>query len=130
MAPRMTKAERIARDKLMQFLFEETHQRDDISLSLRKKVPEAWHTLERDLDVIEDKEKITLRLDRSVARFYKAMGPGYQARISRILALWANMKIADALRVEEAVYAQIKMLNDADDKLIAEGETPIEVGRE
>jgi uncharacterized protein (DUF4415 family) len=95
----MTKAERIARQKMMRYLYEESIDQTDLSLELRDKVPLAWHTLEHDLDVDEPKMKITLRLDASVAKFYRAMGPGYQARISRILGLWANMKIGEALRV-------------------------------
>ena len=126
--PRMTKAERIARQGMIRFLNEEMLENADLSLALRDKVPEAWHTLEHDLDVVEPKEKVTLRLDASVARFYRAMGGGYQARVSRILALWANMKIAEALRTEEALYAQMKVLNDQDDALLAQGTMPIGFG--
>ncbi len=126
--PRMTKAERIARQGMIRFLNEEMLRDSDVSLQLREKVPEAWHTLEHDLDIDEPKTKITLRLDDSVAKFYRAMGPGYQARISRILALWANMKIGDALRSEEMLYAQMKKLNDDDDKRMARGEAPLGFG--
>lgn len=126
--PRMTKAERMARQGMIRFLNEEMLENADMSLALRDKVPEAWHTLEHDLDVEEPKVKVTLRLDASVARFYRGMGAGYQARISRILALWANMKIGNALRVEEALYAQMKALNDRDDALRAQGQSPIGFG--
>ncbi|MDO6591077.1 hypothetical protein DS901_15785 [Loktanella sp. D2R18] len=126
--PRMTKAERIARQKMMRYLYEESIDQTDLSLELRDKVPLAWHTLEHDLDVEEPKMKITLRLDESVAKFYRAMGPGYQARISRILGLWANMKIGEALRVEEAIYAQMKILNRLDREAEARGEQPKSFG--
>ncbi len=126
--PRMSKADRIARQGMIRFLQQETLENSDLSLELRDKVPLAWHTLEHDLDVEEPKTKITLRLDDSVAKFYRAMGPGYQARISRILALWANMKIGEALRVEEAVYARMKTLNDKDDVRRAEGKPAIGFG--
>lgn len=126
--PRMTKAERMARQGMIRFLNEEMLENTDLSLALRDKVPEAWHTLEHDLDVEEPKLKVTLRLDASVARFYRGMGTGYQARVSRILALWANMKIANALRVEEALYAQMKALNDRDDALRAQGQSAIGFG--
>jgi len=126
--PRKTKAERMARQGMIRFLNEEMLENTDLSLALRDKVPEAWHTLEHDLDVAEPKEKVTLRLDASVARFYRGMGAGYQARISRILALWANMKIAEALRMEEAIYAQMKALNDRDDARVAQGQKAIGFG--
>ncbi len=126
--PRMTKAERIARQKMMRYLYEESIDQTDLSLELRDKVPLAWHTLEHDLDVEEPKVKITLRLDESVAKFYRAMGPGYQARISRILGLWANMKIGEALQVEEAIYAQMKILNRLDREAVERGEQPKSFG--
>jgi uncharacterized protein (DUF4415 family) len=126
--PRMTKAERIARQKMMRYLYEDSVDQTYLSLELRDKVPLAWHTLEHDLDVEEPKMKITLRMDESVAKFYRAMGPGYQARISRILGLWANMKIGEALRVEEAIYAQMKILNRLDRETAARGERPKSFG--
>lgn len=99
---RMTKTQRIAREKLMHNLM---MLNSDIWLpvAMREDVPEAWHTLEQDLDVHEPKDKITLYVDRSVARFYRAMGKGYQERINRLLATWAQMKIAEELRVDELI---------------------------
>ena len=38
------------------------------------------------------------------------------------------MKIAEALRTEEALYAQMKVLNDQDDALLAQGTMPIGFG--
>ena len=96
---RMTKTEKLAREGLMKnfvFLSQETWIPSTIALE----VPEAWHTLEADVDVEEPKEKVTLYLDRSVARFYRAMGKGYHARINRLLATWAQMKIAGEVELE------------------------------
>ena len=96
---RMTKNEKLAREGLMKnlvFLSQETWIPSTIALE----VPEAWHTLEADVDVEEPKEKVTLYLDRSVARFYRAMGKGYHARINRLLATWAQMKIAGEVELE------------------------------
>ncbi len=116
--PRLTKAQRLARQGMIRFLHEEALESSDLSLSLRDKVPVAWHTLEHDLDVREPKVKITLCLDQSVAKFYRAMGEGYQARINRILALWAHMKIGNALRMEEAVRSQMKQIAADDQRQI------------
>ncbi len=123
--PRMTKGERLSRKYLMRYLYEQTLDQENLSLALRDRVPTAWHTLESDLDVEEPKLKVTLRLDESVARFYRAMGAGYQGRINRILSLWAHMKIADAMRVEEAIQLQLKELNDKDDARLAAGKEPV-----
>lgn len=66
----------------------------------RRQVPDAWHMIEMDVDVEEPKEKVTLYLDRSVAQLFRGMGRGYQGRINRILATWAQMKIADLKALE------------------------------
>src|SRR6056297_3597089 len=96
---RMTKTERIAREGLMKNLI---HLNRDgwISSMIEDDIPEAWHTLEADVDVEEPKEKVTLYLDRSVARVYRAMGKGYHARVNRLLATWAQMKIAGEVELE------------------------------
>ncbi len=101
MAEKLTKTERIARSKLFRHLWE---ARDDIlDLELDAEVPDAWHTLEADIDVEEPKVKVTLYLDSSVARVFKAMGKGYHARVNRVLATWAQMKIAGLLREREEI---------------------------
>ena len=68
---------------------------------VQAKVPEAWDTIELDIDVEEPKEKITLYVDKSVAKFFKAMGRGYHRRISRILGTYAQMRIMNIKRREE-----------------------------
>ena len=73
-----------------------------LKFTLREEVPEAWHTLEYDLDVAEPKVKVTLWLDKSVATFFRGMGKGYQARINRILALYAHLKIGRFIEAEKA----------------------------
>lgn len=96
---RMTKTERLARDRLMRDLIHLS--RDDwIPATLEEVVPDAWHTLEADLEVEEPREKVTLYLDRSVARFYRGMGHGYQARINRLLRTWAQMRIAGEVQLD------------------------------
>ncbi|PIV77877.1 MAG: hypothetical protein COW54_12340 [Rhodobacteraceae bacterium CG17_big_fil_post_rev_8_21_14_2_50_63_15] len=103
---RRTKTERLARDRLMADLIHLT--RDGwITATLAEEVPAAWHTLEVDLDVEEPREKVTLYLDRSVARFYRGMGQGYQARINRLLRTWAQMKIAGEVRLDEYLAKRV-----------------------
>ncbi len=99
--PRGTKSQRLAREALSRNLLLLTAEAW-LPEALREDVPEAWHRLEYDVDVQEPKQKVTLYLDQSVARFYKAMGKGYHARINRLLATWAQMKIAEELQSEAA----------------------------
>ena len=67
---------------------------DRIPIEAQHVIPEAWATLEDDIDVEEEKVKITLRVDASVAKFYRAMGKGYQTRMNRVLSTYAQMQIA------------------------------------
>lgn len=111
MTPR-TKTARIAREGLLRNLIRMERDRW-IDSSLRELVPDAWHTLEHDLDVEEPKEKVTLYLDRSVARFYRAMGKGYHARINRLLATWAQMRIAEEVRLDAHLAKQAEEVHAA-----------------
>lgn len=91
-----TKTQRIALDRLGK-RSNELRNTPLWVYDLRKDVPSAWATLEQDIDVEEPKVKITLRLDASVAKFFRAMGSGYQARINRVLSTYAQLKIAEVL---------------------------------
>lgn len=73
---------------------------DDVALwhKVQERVPAAWATVEEDIDCEEEKVKVTLRLDASVAKCFRAMGRGYQGRINRILATWVQMKIGEVRR--------------------------------
>jgi uncharacterized protein (DUF4415 family) len=117
----LTKTERLARQKLYRHLWE--MEEDSLDLAMRHEVPEAWHTLEADLDVIEKRVKVTLYLDASVAQFYRAMGKGYQERINRILSTWANLKIAGMLELETAVRRRFGWIMDRERTAMAAGVT-------
>lgn len=105
------KSQRIAKEKLGRLL-QLADLEDDVNTLVREKVPQAWHRLEHDIDVEEPKVKITLRVDRSVAKFYRAWGNGYQARINRILATYAQARIAECLTVEKNFYQYIQQTLD------------------
>ena len=94
-----SKSQRMAREALARNLLVLTSETWETE-ALKEAVPEAWHTLEQDLDVAEPKEKVTLYLDRAVVKCFRSMGAGYQARINRILETWMQMKIADVKALE------------------------------
>jgi uncharacterized protein (DUF4415 family) len=122
MAYRLSKTERIARGRLLQHLWEA--RADALEENLAAEVPEAWHTLEADLDVVERKVKVTLYLDASVARVFRAMGVGYQARINRILATWVQMKIAGLMRERAEIERRFSWLMARDAAALEEGQEP------
>ena len=98
-----------AQNARSQLIWDLTYLRRErlITADIRDEVPEAWHTLEADILTQEHKEKVTLYLDRSVARVFKAMGKGYQAQINRLLRTWVQMKIAEEVRLDAALEARV-----------------------
>ncbi|AZQ68992.1 hypothetical protein EF888_18765 [Silicimonas algicola] len=94
---RQTQTARMARRRLSRHL-EGLESDQGLWARVQTVAPEAWATLEEDIWCDEPKVKITLRIDASVAKFYRAMGPGYQARMNRVLASFALMRIGEVER--------------------------------
>ncbi|MDD9716555.1 BrnA antitoxin family protein [Dinoroseobacter sp. PD6] len=104
-----TRAQRLARERLTLHLH--GLERDDAWAGrIQALAPDAWQTLEADLPLVEKKTKVTLRLDESVAKFFRAMGPGYQARINRLLATYAQMRIAEVYKLERFARSRDRSL--------------------
>ena len=93
---RMTRSERRARLNWArdEFVLDALALPDDMP----DRLPAEWKLILHDADVTEKKEKVTLYLDRAVARMFRAMGKGYQGRINRILETWMQMKMASFLK--------------------------------
>ena len=104
--PGQTKTARLAFERLMGEV-RDLEADDLLPFWIDKHIPQAWDTLERDVDVVEKKVAITIRVDESVAKFYRGMGTGYQARINRVLATFAQMRIAQ-VKVAEARIAAFR----------------------
>ncbi|QDY68600.1 BrnA antitoxin family protein [Qingshengfaniella alkalisoli] len=103
-----SRAARNAMERLIIDAYTEEVTRGDGSYDLRDVIPEAWDRLERDVDLPEAKTRVTIRLDQSVAKFFRAHGPGYQALINRVLATYAHMKIAEVELGERRVEAYLR----------------------
>lgn len=91
------KSRKLAEARFHQLLFLQTlaSSEDEFLQTARKEVPDAWHTLEMDVETEAPKVKMTLYLDRAVATMFRRMGKGYQGRINRILETWMQMKMAE-----------------------------------
>ncbi len=100
--PKLTKSQKLSLERLHKRLIELDND-GNLAIMIKHQIPEAWHVLEHDLDVQEKKVKVTLWLDQSVAKYYRAMGRGYQARINRILGTYAQMQMADLARFFEVM---------------------------
>ena len=101
---KQTATAKLARERLSRMLEKLDHD-EGRWWRVQELVPEAWATLEEDIWCEEPKVRLTLMLDTSVAKFYRAMGKGYQARMNRILATYAQMKIGEVEREARAMRA-------------------------
>lgn len=89
-----TRTQRLAKARLLRNL-QRFEDESSLDFAIKAQVPQAWQTLEEDIEVAEPKIKITLLLDASVAKYFRALGQGYQARINRILGTYAQLKISE-----------------------------------
>ena len=62
-------------------------------------VPHAWDEIWKDRDRRDDRRtRVTMRMDADVAKFFKAMGPGYQTRINRVLRTFMHYRLAGIIK--------------------------------
>ena len=98
LATEMTKTERLnwmyGVDALEMF------ERDILDLMWdRKGCPREWHEIWEDKDRRDSKRiRVTISLDADVVKFFKAMGPGYQPRMNRVLRAFMHMRLAKIIR--------------------------------
>jgi uncharacterized protein (DUF4415 family) len=119
------KTRRLAEERFHHLIAMQTLTFDNGFLeAAQKEVPEAWHTLEVDVDVEAPKEKVTLYLDRAVIAIFRRMGKGYQARINRILETWVQMKMAEKVQFQKEIMERVgEAIND---KKREDPKTPME----
>lgn len=124
MPTKMTKQDRIAMERLKYHTW--LMDRDDwnATMALYEIAPSAWHTITADLDCHEPKEKLTLYLDKSVARTFKAMGKGYQGRINRILQTWLAMKMANQFETYAKIHDHQGDMLERRKTMSQEGQSP------
>ena len=93
--PGRSRAARHAYERLILSAYAEEAEKHNSAYDLRDVIPEAWGALEHDVDLPEPRVKATLYLDKSVSAYFRALGPGWQNAVNRVLATYAQMKIAD-----------------------------------
>ena len=55
-----------------------------------RSLPKEWNGYEQNGSARRQKERITIRLDEDMLKWFRAQGPGYQVRINRILRIYWN----------------------------------------
>ena len=53
--------------------------------SSRRMLPPEWHRIEREVPVRPRKLRVTMTCDEDLAKWFRAMGHGYQARMNAVL---------------------------------------------
>ncbi|MBT8458296.1 MAG: BrnA antitoxin family protein [Boseongicola sp.] len=98
----------MAEARFHQLLYYASHENNDFLEEAKREVPDAWLTLELDMETVAKKQKVSLYLDEAVVKMFRAMGPGYQGRINRILETWMQMKIAEKTGMYRDLMAQLE----------------------
>ena len=80
-------------------LAELEEQEAELRLLTRRRsvVPEGWGELERQAPVEPRKERVTIRLDAEMLKWYRGLGHGYQRRINAVLRAYMNAVISKAI---------------------------------
>lgn len=68
----------------------------------RMRIPEEWHQIARERGRAP-KTRVTLRLDADVVKFFRSMGPDWQARVNRIVAAWMHARLAGLIEGAETM---------------------------
>lgn len=61
------------------------------------RIPEEWHEIAQRAER-QPTERVTLRLDRDVVKFFRSMGTGYGPRINDVLRSYMHARIAGVIR--------------------------------
>lgn len=100
----------MATGKQVQFAFHQLGQvlRDlesDLRWGLRDsvRIPSGWHEIAQSREV-PAKEKITLRLDEDVVRFFRSMGRGHLVKMNAVLRAFMLARLAEVVR-NDPLYA-------------------------
>lgn len=81
-----TKAERNTKTQMMYEL--ERLQKDLSETWLDQSLPEYWSGLDWESEVARKTTRVTIRLDADMVRWFRALGPGYQTRMNRVLRIY------------------------------------------
>ncbi|MEM9436080.1 MAG: BrnA antitoxin family protein [Pseudomonadota bacterium] len=64
------------------------------ALNRNETIPREWNDIWRGEDRDTKRIRVTVSLDADVVRFFKALGPGYQPRMNRVLRSFMQARLA------------------------------------
>ena len=95
---KMTKTERINYNHAIDALRMIEHDIHNVILENRA-IPHGWHKVAQDMDRRHpNRTRCTVAFDADVVKFFKAMGPGYQERMNRVLRAFMHLRLAKILK--------------------------------
>lgn len=65
------------------------------TVRLQQRVPYEWHSIHDNPDIFSSKrQKVTIRVNDDVIKYFKAMGPGYGEKMNRVLTAYVHGRLA------------------------------------
>lgn len=76
---------------------------------LQNSVPMEWDKLDTQEPIEPHRTRVTLRLDSDMVKWFRKLGPGYQARINQILRIyWRGVMLGQVeAHYDPSVYARM-----------------------
>jgi uncharacterized protein (DUF4415 family) len=71
------------------------------AIAMNGRVPTSWHDLATKRD--SETERVTLRLDKDVVKWFRSMGPKYQPRMNAVLRGFMHAKLMGLLQGDETL---------------------------
>lgn len=72
------------------------------SIEMTGRIPDEWHEIAQKRPT-SGKEKVTLRLETDVLKFFRSMGPDYGPRINDVLRSYMHARLAGVIRGAETI---------------------------
>ena len=72
------------------------------SIEMTGRIPEEWHEIAQQRPR-SGKEKVTLRLETDVVKFFRSMGPDYGPPINDVLRSYMHARLAGVIRGAETI---------------------------
>jgi len=93
----MTYSTRAARKTDM--MYELERLQEDLTVHwLDQSLPDAWTGLDHGDPVDHHKTRVTLRVDTEMLKWFRKLGPGYQARMNRVLRIYWTALLAGHIK--------------------------------
>ena len=67
---------------------------------IRGRLPQGWEEI--DGRPVAEQVRITLRVDKDVARYFRGLGPGYQKRVNKVLRAYMLARMSELVVPEDA----------------------------